>query len=256
MHRWFKRQHFAMALPEPFEFDVAWKRGGGIGTYQGTHSALLPHEVFHTIHTLGKELFDYLFVGGPGNLEEFWRLTEATDPEFVREHPVTQETPSHLRVPLGMHGDDAGLFEAEKALVLSWNSVAVSRSTVDNRILFGVVQMSKAIPGLTLHQFYTVFVWSMNALSTGKFPEEDHNGKKFDCNYYPERAEMAGKPLAGGYVGAWSEFRGKGPRSAPPSLTQTLNHYRVLVLPLSLSRSLSLSLSLSLSISLSLSTGG
>ena len=116
-------------------------------------------------------------------------------------------------VPIGMHGDDAHVFEHEKALIMSWNSVAVQHATIDNRILFGVIPMSKVIAGLTLHQFYEVFVWSLTALSRGQFPYEDHKQRKFDEHYYPERAKLAGKPLAGvngqiGYVGGWSEMRG------------------------------------------------
>ena len=92
---------------------------------------------------------------------------------------------------------------------MSWNSVAVQHATIDNRILFGVIPMSKVIPGLTLHQFYEVSVWSLKALGLGVFPSEDHNKRKFDEHYHPERAKLAGKPLAGvngqiGYEGGWS----------------------------------------------------
>ena len=102
------------------------------------------------------------------------------------------------------------MFEHEKALVLSWNSCAISHSTIDNRILFGVLAYSKILPGVTLNQFYEVFVWSLNCLSTGMFPACDHHGREFDENYYPERAAKANHKLADGYVGAWSEFRGYG----------------------------------------------
>jgi hypothetical protein len=97
----------------------------------------------------------------------------------------------------------------EKALILSWNSVAVQHTTVDNRNAFGTLPYSKIIPHLTMHQFYEVFVWSMNALATGVFPDRDHTGKKFTEDFHPERARLAGQWLAGGFVGAWSEFRGE-----------------------------------------------
>eukprot|EP00973_Karenia_brevis_P027275 3760912-Karenia_brevis.AAC.1 len=64
--------------------------------------------------------------------------------------------------------------------------------------------------------FYRVFVWSLNVLARGVFPHEDHDGKRFGPGYHPERAKLAGKPLAPlpespddiGYVGAFSEVRG------------------------------------------------
>jgi hypothetical protein len=107
-----------------------------------------------------------------------------------------------------MHGDDAGIFEHEKVLVLSWNSVAVQRSTIDNRMLFGVFPCSKMVPDRSLQMFYKVFVWSLKCLADGLFPHEDHLGVKFGPNYYPHRAALAGKALAGSFIGAWSEFRG------------------------------------------------
>jgi hypothetical protein len=115
MHRWFQRQVWSKMLPEPFEFDINFKRNSGMGTYTGKTSVLLPHEVFNNIHKNAIEVFHYIFVGVRGNLDYFWEKTVATDPEFVDNHPVCQSTPAHLRVPIGMHGDDAGIFEHEKA---------------------------------------------------------------------------------------------------------------------------------------------
>jgi hypothetical protein len=208
IQRWFRTQAWAKLVPHPFEFDLSFLKPDGVGTYTGKQSALLPHEVFHTLYTYGPELFHHLFVGRPGNLLHWWQETYRTNPEFVDNHPVCKETPADYNVPIGVHGDDTGIFDHDKALCVSWNSVAVQHQTIDNRILFGTLSLTKMVPGLTLHEFYRVFVWSLNALSTGKFPYGDHNGKLFDQNYYPDKAANAGKQLAGGFVGAWSEFRG------------------------------------------------
>ena len=209
LHQWERKQPWSQLVPEPFEYDVSYLRSDGVGTYKSKHCALLPHEMFHTLFLNAPEVFHYLFVGGAGNLAAWWGHTQDTDPDFVRDHPGCLETAPEFRVPIGMHGDDAGLFEHEKVLVFSWNSVAVERSTIDNRILFGTLAYSKIIPGLTLYEFYDVFVWSLNALSYGRFPSVDHKGKKFDESYYPWRAAMAGQALAGDFVGLWSEFRGE-----------------------------------------------
>ena len=208
---WFSKQVWASILPTPFEFKASFQRRGGFGIYTNGHLVLLPHEVFGALYQNARELFENLFVGDTGNLERFWSETQRTDPEYVANHPCTGETPPNFRVPVGMHGDDAGIFESEKALILSWNSVAVNHLTIDNRILFGTLLYTSILPGVTLQQFYKVFVWSMNCLSRGFYPYEDHEGKAFGADYYPQRAENAGKAIAGGYVGAWSEFRGGGP---------------------------------------------
>ncbi len=42
-----------------------------------------------------------------------------------------------ISVPFGIRGDDAGVYQHEKFLVVSWNSVAVQHMTLDNRMLFG-----------------------------------------------------------------------------------------------------------------------
>ena len=73
-----------------------------------------------------------------------------------------------------------------QALIMSWNSVAVSHTTIDNRILYGCLQY-RHITENTLEEWYRVLVWSLGALADGRFPEADHNGKKFDATYYPSR---------------------------------------------------------------------
>ena len=61
-------------MPEEFGFQIPMVKPGGVGTYFGLQTALLPHEVFSSIYEAGSELFDHIFVGGPGNLERFWEL--------------------------------------------------------------------------------------------------------------------------------------------------------------------------------------
>ena len=53
---------------------------------------------------------------------------------WYRQHPVidrTRETP-WLRVPVGIHGDDAGMMGCQQVLVVSWGSVAVKGSIIYN----------------------------------------------------------------------------------------------------------------------------
>jgi hypothetical protein len=55
---------------------------------------------------------------------------------------------SNLCVPLGLHWDDAGVFGAQKMLVLTWGSVAKELLTLDGRLLFSVVSYAHMVPAL------------------------------------------------------------------------------------------------------------
>jgi hypothetical protein len=99
----------------------------------------------------------------------------------------------------------------ESILVLNWGSTAVSQPTLDTRLIFTLVKLSERVKtpeDPTLQMVYKVFRWSLKALSEGVFPWEDHNGVAFSEDYYPERFEKRGTPLADDYVGAFSEIRG------------------------------------------------
>ena len=148
--------------------------------------------------------------GGEGCLESFWRETAANDPDFYRAHPVPQviEDPAHC-VPLGIYGDDSGLFVAQKFLVLLWGSVATAGKTLDSKLFFCAVSYLYLVPGKSLEMVYRVFHWSLTWLSLGEFPPFDHQGRWFCDSYYPHRAKLAGKRISKkGYVGAFSELRG------------------------------------------------
>ena len=96
-------------------------------------------------------------------------------------------------------------------LVLNWGSTAVSLPTLDSRLIFSIIKLSeksKRDDDPTMQMLYTVFKWSLQSLSSGRWPWEDHNGKPFSPTYCQHRYEMRGKPLAGEYLGALAEIRG------------------------------------------------
>lgn len=65
------------------------------------------------------------------------------------------------------------------------------------------------LPGSeTLHTLLRLLTWSLTALSNGVFPDRDFMGNVFTEQSDRHRFEMAGKPLADGFVGCWSELRG------------------------------------------------
>ena len=107
-------------------------------------------------------------------MEYFWSESARRSPSWHDNHPtVLREKDPRKRIPIGTHGDDSGVFQHEKILILSWNSVAVEMDTLNNRILFGVIQHITAIPGVTEHEFYLVLAWSLNCMSKGIFPDKD-----------------------------------------------------------------------------------
>jgi hypothetical protein len=65
------RQPWRKLLPDVFTFELTMlvDSEGTLGLVE--QSALLPHEVFHTVYTKAKPVFDIIFSGGDENLEEW-----------------------------------------------------------------------------------------------------------------------------------------------------------------------------------------
>ena len=129
-------------------------------------------------------------------------------------------------VPYGIHGDDAGVQGQEAMLVVTWNSVATELSTIDSRMLFGILKLSEKVKDdqdSTMQMFYSVLQWSLDALSKGRFPTHDHLGRPFSAVHDPARFLLSQKrALASGFVGAWAEMRGALRRAARPRRAQDL----------------------------------
>jgi hypothetical protein len=207
LHRWVRKQPWANILPRPYDFTVHVALASASGVRDLLHSALLPHEFFASVYEGAPDLFKYLFVGDEQALRNFWVHNEGT--EWFRRHPVVRDVPDPTRrIPIGIHGDDVGVYWQDKVLVLTWGSVAVEIHSVDTRILFSCIRCGDLIPDVTMKEIHRVLVWSFEALAAGRWPGRDHNGVPFTDQHHPLRASRAGDSLAGGYVGAWSECRG------------------------------------------------
>ena len=209
VNRWARRQVWGRLMPEPYRFDMTVKAKGKTGRLaRMSTGVLLPHEV---VGTLGAypDLFEYL-MGSAKELFDFWKGTAETDREWMDAHPTLNGAEDFEKIlPVGIHGDDAGIFQGDKYLVVSWNSCAAEgRKTLDSRILIACVLFNTLVEGVSLNQLYRVLVWSLDALATGKYPAKDHDGTKFSKSHHPKRAKMAGKQIADGYRGAFSEMRG------------------------------------------------
>ena len=206
LHRWVQKQPWRSVLPPTYEFDLPYTSDYiHLGVVR--HAAFLPHEVMASLSKV-PELFEELLTGPPGNLERFWQNTSSTDWYRRHPHPAVHEDHAHC-IPCGIHGDDAGVFQNEKVLVLTWGSVARELLTLDSRILFSAVQFAHAVPDMTIPVLYEVLTWSLNVMSSGVFPAADHRGVPFSETYHPQRFALAGSNLTdASFVGVWSEMRG------------------------------------------------
>ena len=117
-------------------------------------------------------------------------------------------------IPLGLHGDDAGVAAGEKVLILTWGSLTLPKAPAfDTRIVFTMLKASEGANGATVQATaYRVLVWSFAALARGVRPTHDHDGVPFTQDHHPARAALAGQPLTllGGRPvhGRWHEMRG------------------------------------------------
>ena len=212
IHRWAQRQAWRQLLPAVYQFQIVLNGKDNLGTSPGlsTHAALLPHEVFASLYSQSPALFEYLMSGGSNNVIDWWRNAQLCDSAWCSSHPGVANQPDPAkRIPLGIHGDDAGMAGLESVLAITWGSVSGAQvSTLDTRIAFTMVKTREVIDVVTMDEIYGVLVWSFEALTSGRFPSADHTGKLFSMTHHPDRYAKRGDFLAAGIVGCWSEMRG------------------------------------------------
>lgn len=208
LHRWANKQDWRSLLPSLYEFPLRVYAADSWQTTTTTHFAMLPHEVFGSVYREAPDLFKFLW-GSSSQLDQFWQEEEELDTEWYHKHPVIQSEPDpRKRIPIGLHGDDAGMTGHEPVLIVCWNGLAVDLNTVDNRLLFSLVKVADCIDGDTINTMLSVLTWSLRALASGYYPTHDHTGYAFSQQYQPARWKLAGKLIADGIKGAWSEMRG------------------------------------------------
>lgn len=211
LHRWVRRQAWSSLVPKTYTFRLL-VNGEDDTPQEAMHSALLPHEVFGAVWQAAPELFEQLFTGTAEQLRKWWAEAAAAGDSWHADHPVVLAVPEPcMRVPIGLHGDDAGMHGQQPVLVLTWGSVAVQLPTLDSRIVFSCIRLSQILKDerdSTMQTLYKVLVWSLTAMSLGTYPAQDHDGRAFGPDHHPSRMRLAGRPLADGRVGAWAELRG------------------------------------------------
>ena len=211
LHRWTERASWRQALPSLYEFDVVKRQRGsqhGINKMM-PHAAILPHELFATLHAHARPVFEQIVSGGAENLRKWWAAEAENSSNWLCDHPAIPGAPAELRVPVGIHGDDAGVQGVESVTVITWGSVAVESPTLDSRLIFCMLKESEAVKPESLHKVFKVLAWSLAALAEGTFPTADEEGREFGPDYHPARAAAAGQPLTSdGHRGCWAEMRG------------------------------------------------
>ncbi len=225
LQTWVAGQPWRKILPDLYEFEcVKSGTGEAYGVLQpSTHFCLLPHEVVGCLTEAGPELLQKV-CGLPIEWDTFWRQRASAARAALAEGPLTEaliaaqaelqaatavpDSPMEC-IPIGVHGDDAGVQVTEKITIVTWGAVAVPGPTWDSRLLFTAVKGAEADFGASvLDEAYRVLVWSLQCLHSGHYPEADHTGRRFGPDHHPRRAAMAGKPLGRGLRAKLVEVRG------------------------------------------------
>ena len=125
---------------------------------------MAPHDLIHTIFAYDEWLFQSLFLGAPGDIEDYWdhNWQHALNfPEFD-DRAIWEQI-----IPLRIYGDGAdvnksGTLHFELLSLLP--TLTASSSTLDSRLLLAVRSTYHTDPS-ALHDLSAVIAWSFEALS-------------------------------------------------------------------------------------------
>jgi hypothetical protein len=209
LQSWARRQVWSSMLPDLYSFTITVDSLEG--PVQREHYCLLPHEVFASLYLEARSFFEFLFVGPGDNLQRWWGEAERTSDYWFANHPVIREISDRTKiVPLGLHGDDAGVCGLQQVLVLTWGPVATKHATVDSRLVFSMLRVADIVKDgdVTMQEIYKVLAWSFRCLARGLWPASDHSGRPWPARSHRALQGEARASLAGDYRGAWAQLRG------------------------------------------------
>ena len=139
-------------------------------------------------------------VGKVGELASFWEHHSRRPREWQFMGPQ----PSGLSMPYAIYGDDAGVFEKSKVLILMLHAVLCDRPTIERSFLITVLPYDWVADGVTLNDLYTQISWSLQACEFGRHPFYDSDGTALEG----WRATVAGQRLAGPWNMTFGWFEG------------------------------------------------
>jgi len=192
----------ALSVPEPYEFKVNQKKKKDEGIEEVTHYMVLPSDWLGKLHE-NKSVFDKLILGDPGERETFWEH-EAEWPDCHRHH--IQDTAQC--VPIGLHGDDAGVYLKEKLLVLQMHSLLANDDNMFQKLLITVMTYSLAIGGVTMNMILNVLKWSLASCYFGIHPPHDHLLQEWEPGTVQHRLGQARAYIANGWCLIWNHIEG------------------------------------------------
>jgi hypothetical protein len=141
-------------------------------------------------------VFRRCLLGEPGELERYWHHMVLNQPREL-QHPRLQNGLVDQAVPCLLHGDDAGVMEKEKILILQLTSYLTSRGEHKlSALILALIPYTLVVDHLTLDQVYTWIMWSLNAATLGIHPSLDPFLEPLTD---PDMIACAGKVIADGY---------------------------------------------------------
>ena len=145
-------------------------------------SVMLPHVVFHHLHSNYREYFFQFFMpGGEERLRRFWSNFEG--------HPsmaagVLQEKPGYpaKMIPIMLHGDGVpttgvGKVWAKIQLCFSWASILKAGSAKACSFLIWSAFEAMMDGQRTLDDYFEILSWSFEAMACGKWPQRNWKGE-------------------------------------------------------------------------------
>ena len=199
-------QRDSIETPAPYDAKIIYKRKRDMGTIKKHHSLICPHDWFSTIF-LVPVLFQALFLGPPGAADEFWAHEKSWPPQYRHKFSKDGEDTTYA-VPFALHGDDAGIMQKEKLLVLHMHSILPHTDGMLEKLLITVMPYAYCVPDITINELLDIVRWSMASCYFGIHPDRDHLGKPFPDKSWRKKLGDRRVPLAGGHRLTWSHIEG------------------------------------------------
>ena len=181
-----------LAIPMPYFFEAPVMKKGSDSTYLGMAqlAVFLPHEWFCWMEGHGH-------VSGASEMEDFWAAHLDSDPKLTH-NPVMAEGKEKF-LPLALHGDGGQFQRWDSINIVSFRSLLSAGNVGTTQMLLAAIPKSciskSEVPEQdTMSCVWKVLVWSFEHCFFGKFPERNHEGKKW-TSADKQRQDKAGLPL-------------------------------------------------------------
>ena len=168
-----------------------------------------PHIVFSVLYKCHRNVFIQSMCGGAfENISSFWAAMSASGHPAYPNHTI-KTYPDHATkaIPLLVHGDAVPVTGVQRSWaksveIWSWSSFLGRGTTIFTQFLSYLLYKGLLVESRSRSardRFMTRFVWSLNWLAKGVFPDRNDAGKlycKSDAEY-----KNVGEKLADGYCG-------------------------------------------------------